>query len=487
MSSSTSSSSDEGPSSEGSSSDEDQQKKAPLDQLLASPKKPKADPSLAVVKEIVELPVLRLFAHHLHKFEAGTRKQRIGKDHVWRVGRLLYEVDGAPFVLLRQEDIRELTEVGDDDVRQVQSALGRLETWPKAYSNAFNLQKAEVRCRDEEERLSQKDFQSFVNSKRARQIGMEYKRLGENPTRAVDINRFAELRDYLLLWVITASGQRCGAAGNLTVEEFENGVQHNNDLYVIKTPRHKTTAGGQAKLMWNRELKEMATTYKDVMHPMFANERSVIPVSAGIPEKPAFFISAAGQPMNESMVSKRIVAMGKRLNPELPGNLCRSQLRKGIITLQRSQEASTVSVENLAKQVSHSVSTAQKYYNIEDQAWSDIRVASFLGSLVEGKEKEAEEKDCQMSEEDGEGEDKGWKDFGIEFVPDEQIQTVAIGSDNAAPICFVQDKHVQTFVTGPNTADHPTFKLEKEEKKELIRVFQDLLKLGRVPAKYIYN
>ena len=125
-----------------------------------------------------------------------------------------------------------------------------------------------------------------------------------------------------------------------TVEEFENGVQHNNDLYVTKTLRHKTAAGGQAKLMWNRELKQMATSYKDVMRPMFANERSVIPASASIPEKPAFFISAAGQPMNDSMVSKRIVAMGKRLNSELPGNLRGSGLRKGIITLQRSQDRS---------------------------------------------------------------------------------------------------------------------------------------------------
>ena len=133
---------------------------------------------------------------------------------------------------------------------------------------------------------------------------------------------------------------------NLTVEEFENGVQHNNDLYVTKTLRHKTAAGGQAKLMWNRELKEMATTYKDVMRPMFGNERSVIPASAGIPEKQAFFICAAGQPINESMVSKRIVAMGKRLNPELPGNLRGSRLRKGIITLQRSQGASVAYVRH---------------------------------------------------------------------------------------------------------------------------------------------
>ena len=225
------------------------------------------------------------------------------------------------FVLSRQEDIRQLMEFDNDDLRQVQSGLGRLETWPKAYSDAFNLRKAEVRRRDEKERLSRDDFRSLVNSDKAMEIAREYHNLRENPPRAVDLNRFAELRDYLLLRVLAASGQRCGAAGNLTVEEFEQGIQHTNELFVTKTLRHKTAAGGQAKLMWNVELKEMAITYKELLRPLFANERSVIPASAGIPEKPAFFISAAGQPMNESMVSKRIMAMGKKVNPELHGNL----------------------------------------------------------------------------------------------------------------------------------------------------------------------
>ena len=37
-------------------------------------------------------------------------------------------------------------------------------------------------------------------------------------------------------------------------------------------------------------------------------------------------------------------------------------------------------------------------------------------------------------------------------------------------------------------AEQPeAFTLEKEEKMELIRVFQDIIKVGRVPAKFIYN
>ena len=116
------------------------------------------------------------------------------------------------FVLSRQEDIRQLMEFGDDDIRQVQSALRGPETWPKAYSDTFNLRKAEVRRRDEDERLSHEHFRSFVNSQRATEIAKEYENVRENPTRALDLQQFAELPDYLLLRVITASGQRCGAA-----------------------------------------------------------------------------------------------------------------------------------------------------------------------------------------------------------------------------------------------------------------------------------
>ena len=145
--------------------------------------------------------------------------------------------------------------------------------WPKAYTDAFNLRKAEVRQRDEKERLTPKDFQSFVAGDKAREIRSKYNMVASNPTQAVDINTFAELRDYLLLLVITASGQRCGAAGNLTVEEFEQGVDHPNNIFVTKTLRHKTAAGGQAKLLWDEDLKKMANTYLNIMRPLFANDR----------------------------------------------------------------------------------------------------------------------------------------------------------------------------------------------------------------------
>ena len=145
--------------------------------------------------------------------------------------------------------------------------------WPKAYSDAFNLRRAEVRQRDKEERLTPEDFRSFIGSAKAKEIQSKYQMLADNPMHAVDINTLAELRDYLLLLIITASGLRCGAAANLTVEEFQNGLHETENLYVTKTLRHKTAASGQAKLLWDGQLKEMATTYLNVMRPLFANHR----------------------------------------------------------------------------------------------------------------------------------------------------------------------------------------------------------------------
>ena len=157
---------------------------------------------------------------------------------------------------------------------QIQSALARLEMWPKAFTDAFNLHKAQVRDRDKKERLTQEDFHSFLGGKKAIKIKSKYETLANDPMQVVDINTFAELRDYLLLLlVITASGQRCGAAGNLTVEEFEQGVEHPNSIFVTKTLHHKTAAGGQAKLLWDAELKKMSTIYLNVMRPIFANDR----------------------------------------------------------------------------------------------------------------------------------------------------------------------------------------------------------------------
>jgi integrase len=64
---------------------------------------------------------------------------------------------------------------------------------------------------------------------------------------------FAQMRDYLMLRLLVASGQRAGALANLTVAEFETW-----ELYVTQTTQHKTGSSvGPAKLFWDEEIKNM--------------------------------------------------------------------------------------------------------------------------------------------------------------------------------------------------------------------------------------
>jgi hypothetical protein len=63
----------------------------------------------------------------------------------------------------------------------------------------------------------------------------------ERPT----VNSFSAMRNYLLLRVMMASGQRCEAASagvyNLTIYEFSNGVwtEGKQRVYITRTLRHK--------------------------------------------------------------------------------------------------------------------------------------------------------------------------------------------------------------------------------------------------------
>ena len=60
-----------------------------------------------------------------------------------------------------------------------------------------------MRERDKKERLTKEDFQSFVGGEKATEIPAKFEMLANNPTEVVDINNFAELRDYLLLLVLS--------------------------------------------------------------------------------------------------------------------------------------------------------------------------------------------------------------------------------------------------------------------------------------------
>ena len=402
--------------------------------MLADPRPPKEDPDKGKRKELESLPVLQLFNHHLKDFEGGWRKHEVAKDHTRRVCRLLYELEDSStsvkplwdsnninqlknnffkgndllgeeekrqpatlkayiislrlffkFVIARHEEIRKLDEFNDSDILLVNSALARLETWPKALTDAMNKRKADIRLRDVEEKLGADDYETFFNSARAKEIKKMYADIKkqENPT--VSMNDFAAMRDYLLLRVLVVSGQRCGAASNLTIYKFLNGTwTDNNRICVSRTLRHKTSSGGPAKLLWDAELKSYADIYIEKLRNIYATTRSVASAALGIPTMPLFFVSTKGNPRDESRASNRLAQMGKQVAPQLKGTLKSSRLRKSLVSLQQGETFAAGSKAQLAKQMGHSVETAEKYYNLEAEGKGDASVQQLIDRLTHG-------------------------------------------------------------------------------------------------------
>ena len=172
------------------------------------------------------------------------------------------------FIIDHHEDAGGGDTISKDDIRLKNSVLTRLYMWPEVFSDATNLHKAAIRRRDMEEKLTTPPFQSFIQSGQALEIIQMYETMAVDPQDSADVKTFSAMRDYLLLRVMMASGQHCGAAS-----------------YTTKTLRHKMSSGGPANCCGMNSLKVLWTHTRD----MFPNQNSVAPAAVSIPKMPLFF------------------------------------------------------------------------------------------------------------------------------------------------------------------------------------------------------
>jgi integrase len=288
------------------------------------------------------------------------------------------------FLLSREEGIKRIdSTVTSRQMELIQAAVRRIEHWTGSLTPALTRRRAEVRKRDQDRLLGPEDFARMLASPMSQSIRQRFSEIDEDEDEPTSLSDFAQMRDYLMLRLLVASGQRAGALANLTVAEFKAGKQ-TRDLYVTQTTQHKTGSSvGPAKLFWDEELKKMGQKYLNELRPQYANSESLTEGKPGIPPEPVFFVNASGQRLTESRVSQRMKVMGKRMGVDVHG----AGLRKSLISKQRRMgHSSAVSDEQLAKQMSHSVTTSDKYYNVAATGEEDLVVAKFLKDITTGKE-----------------------------------------------------------------------------------------------------
>lgn len=130
-------------------------------------------------------------------------------------------------------------------------------------------------------------------------------------------------------------------------------------------------------------------------------------------------MSTKGNPIDESRASNRLAEMGKQVAPQLKGRLKSSRLRKSLVSLQRGETFAAGSKTQLAKQMGHSVETAEKYYNLETEGECDSTVQRLIDRLTHTTvPPHTQEQEGEKETGEGEGDDDKQSSDGDSWMDD---------------------------------------------------------------------
>lgn len=86
--------------------------------------------------------------------------------------------------------------------------------------------------------------------------------------------------------------------------------------------------------------------------------------------EPLFFLTARGNPLPSSQIATGITKIAKLLDPSISGRVTGKRIRKSTVSRHRqlaeSGESSGISKDELARQMSHTTSTAEGHYAMRD-------------------------------------------------------------------------------------------------------------------------
>ena len=283
--------------------------------------------------------------------------------------RLFYQ-----FVLAKYRSLnRKGTKILNEDLEKIKSCNVLLDGWLKTLAPAVHMRKAAVRKIDEGERLTKEDLKKLVNSEETKRVTKEMLQLERKPIRAVSRDQFAKYRDNLIVRMLCKAAQRPGALANLTVEEFDSGVWDRTAepaLYTTQTFFHKTSSSeGEATLFWNETNYRLAKIYQHKIRPLIAIGEStqLPPIPGAHNSRSAFFITFSGKRLTGGQITRHVNDFLESSCPDIKGRIKGSRIRKAIVSTHREEENPSVTSKNLAAQMTHHVSTADKYYHLDEK------------------------------------------------------------------------------------------------------------------------
>ena len=378
-------------------------------------------------------------------------------------------------------------ELSVEEKQRIDSMCYTFKTWSTSYRKLTNKRMLDRMDQDFENLVTPEKVTQFEQSATAREA---VKILGEltNDSHDIEITQtaFVTVRDYLMTQIVLSNANRSGVLANLTVDEFNKGMNiKQNDHYVVRVKDHKTASThGPARLVLNEALYSWLDIYERKLRTKLSSTSN------------AFFLSWNGKPLISGHVSRAIRASWKRAGLDDPIHC--TLMRKSAVS-QVHTNHNEMSVE-LADLMTHRVETARKYYRLADKQRSAVYASQKLSTIMR-KPAEKGQVPCEEKNEDyidqGSGSSTSkkilqWRESEEEEVYDHEVKS-DFAEKSDASLKTVQQKVVSsntrttfgecavlTFVSDDNFANgkrktQPTVSPETEKCKRGLGLSVDAL------------
>ena len=261
------------------------------------------------------------------------------------------------------------------NVDEVASAREKVKMWSVSYKREASTRKWQKLEEDTMNHLTPGNIRSFEKSETARDA---IKIIGEHSdttrTTAVTQQSYTLVRNFLFTQIFIENANRPGVLAGMTIQEYRK-MTKQDEYYIITVMKHKTAyVHGPARIVLNSRLRSWLSVFVDIMRPQIAS------ATCG-----NVFLSWNGKEMDSGHITRAVQSVFKKGGMDV--KVTSTSFRKAAVTAVHSGNPALSG--KLARHMSHSESTAKKYYLLAEKRKESVEASKNLGVLMrcDGEEK----------------------------------------------------------------------------------------------------
>lgn len=255
---------------------------------------------------------------------------------------------------------------------KVISLKDKVTRWSSSYRVQCSKRHWEKMQEDFEALITPEQIREFKRSKASRDAICLLGQLSGAHNMVITQSQYTLIRDFLLVEISIDNANRAGPLPHMTLGQFNSLTKENDDYLVLVKKSKPLPSHGPARIVFSPKLKSWIQIY-------VREVRSQVTGSNDRPES-CLFLSFYGEPMASSQINKAIKSIWKKA--DLEGAPSSTLFRKSAVSNMHSYDESNEARGNLADLMAHNLSTAKKYYRLQEKSKSSVLASKQLCQVM---------------------------------------------------------------------------------------------------------